>query len=102
MSRPPHHLDAQDPQPLDSLDERRAMHLELPRQRGAGVRLTIRQQCEQRTGLYAARERNSHSLLTRCSVPARMRTMLPRWVKITKDSTARQKINSGVFLGSHT
>src|ERR1700733_8947910 len=68
----------------------------------AGVHLAVRQQHQQRRVIYTGRDRNSHSRRTRFSLPARMRAMLLRWVKMTNRATAAQKKQSGTSLGSST
>src|SRR5882757_7003597 len=95
-------VDADCAQALHALPNSRTSLAQLPCQPLAGVQFAVRQQHQQRRVLYTARGRNSHSRRTRFSLPARMRAMLLRWVKMTNMATAAQKTQSGTSSGCST
>src|SRR5579859_2367845 len=87
------------PQALHALPDRGTGLGQLLRQPLAGMQLTVRQQHQQGRAFYTVRGRNNHSRRTRFSLPARMRAILLRWVKMTKTATAAQKVQSERLLG---
>src|SRR5450432_2202321 len=96
------HLDADSSQALHTLPHGSAGLPQLGRQPLSRMHFAVGQQHQQRRMFYAARERNSHSRLTRFSFPTRIRAMLLRWVKITNTATAPQNVHSGRLSGSST